>query len=293
LFQSVPLALALVLLVGTGARAQAPVPAQPQRTLTLTADPAEPPQRVHVLPDRPIVFMFDADIRGGAVTVDTARVRVLAEGARSLLVQLVKGLGPGERVKLEVPFTDGRAPERATFLLVPPAAGEAPDTWLQVTRPAPPEPPPPEPPCPAPAPERAPGPEDFLLLGYLDGTGVGTAAFRVFTDATPSLSFSGGRAYRGSGWVLLDLESSDPEAAPPWLPSQATLVGKAGERLPGRVVTRAQGEPGAEVTRVLVVTEEPPPSAGLVFSLELRGAEGQSLILHKVEIPERKQEGKQ
>jgi len=96
-------------------------------------------------------------------------------------------------------------------------------------------------------------------------------------------------AYRGRGWVLLDLKS-DPEAAPPWLPSEATLVGKAGERLPGRVVTRAQG---LKKPRVLVVTEEPPPSAGLVFSLELRGAEGQSLILHGVEIPERKQEGQQ
>ena len=289
MFQSVPLALVLVLLVGTVARAQAPVPAQPQRTLTLTADPAEPPQRVRALPDRPLVFMFDADIRGDAVTMDTARVRVLAEGARSLLVQLVKGLGPGERLQFAVPFADGRAPERATFLLVPPVAGEAPDTWLQVVRPAPPEPPPPEPPCPASAPGRAPGPEDFLLLGYLDDTGVGTKAFHVPGDATGSLSFKGGMAYRGRGWVLLDLKS-DPEAAPPWLPSEATLVGKAGERLPGRVVTRAQG---LKKPRVLVVTEEPPPSAGLVFSLELRGAEGQSLILHGVEIPERKQEGQQ
>lgn len=286
--QSVPLALVLVLLVATGARAQAPVPAQPQRTLTLTADPAEPPQRVRALPDRPIVFMFDADIRGDAVTVDTARVRVLAEGARSLLVQLVKGPGPGEHMKLEVPFADGRVPERATFVLVPPAAGEAPDTWLQVERPALAEPP-----CAAPVPERVTGPEDFLLLGYLDDTGVRTAAF-TFTgvdDDTHTLRFSAGRAYRGRGWVLLDLQVSDEQAAPPWLPLEATLVGKAGERLQGRVVTPRQDRPGAG-RRVLVVTEEPPPSAGLFFSLELRGAEGQHLVLPNVKIPKQAEEGK-
>jgi hypothetical protein len=72
----------------------------------------------------------------------------------------------------------------------------------------------------------------------------------------------------------------------PWVPTEATLTSKAGEKLRGRVVLEEQGEqaPGAAV-RVLVVTEEPPPSAGLDFSLEVSAGDGRILAIPNVKIP--------
>jgi hypothetical protein len=71
-----------------------------------------------------------------------------------------------------------------------------------------------------------------------------------------------------------------------WVPTEATLTGKAGEKLRGCVVPEEQGEPAlGDPVWVLVVTEEPPSSAGLAFTLELSGADGRSLTIPVPKIP--------
>jgi len=278
LFQSAPLAVVLVLLGGTLAPAQAPARAQRQRSVTVTGNPSEPPPEVHVSPETPTVLLFSVDIRKQSVRVDEARIRVVDASEQAIIVRAVEPLGEGERVELEVQFADGKVPAR--FALVPPASEV--DTLINVTRREPLAPA-----CPAEVPTRVRRPEDLLLLDYMDGSGVRTAQIPTLEGGAHGFESNGGAVYRGKGWLLLDVQVRDLRGPQPWVPTEAVLVGKAGEKLPGRVVTEGQGEPtpGGEV-RVLVVTEEPPPSAGLVFTLELSGADGRTLAFPPVKIPE-------
>ncbi|HTE18223.1 MAG TPA: DUF2381 family protein, partial [Armatimonadota bacterium] len=79
----------------------------------------------------------------------------------------------------------------------------------------------------------------------------------------------------------------------PWVPTEATLTSKTGAKLRGRVVREEQGEPApGEAVRVLVVTEEPPAGAGLVFILEVSGPDDRSLAFPPVTIPASAKESK-
>lgn len=285
MFQSAPLAVVLILLGGTLASAQDPARAQRQRSVTVTGDPAKPPPEVHVSPETPTVLLFSVDIRKQSVRVDEARIRVVDAGEQSLIVRAVEPLGEGERVELEVPFADGKVPAR--FALVPHASEV--DTVINVTRREPLAPP-----CPGEVPVRVRRPEDLLLLDYMDKSGVRTAGIKFLRDATLGFASGGGTVYRGKGWLLLDVDVRDLRGPRPWVPTEAALVSKAGEKLSGRVVMQGQEEPTPSgKVRVLVVTEEPPPSAGLVFTLELSGADGRTLAFPPVKIPEPPQkEGK-
>jgi len=209
LFQPAPLAVALVLLGGTVARAQATPREQRQRSITVTGHPAESPHEVRVAPDTPTVLLFGSEIRKKSVRVDATRIRVVDAGECSLILQAVSAWGDGERPELEVQFADGKAPERAVFVL----------------------------------PHR---------------------------DSAHGFESLEGVAYRGKGWLLFQVRLRNLRAPQPWVPTEATLTGKAGEKLRGRVVLEEQGEPA---------------NAGLVFALELSGAEGRSLAIPDVKIP--------
>ncbi|WP_224360283.1 DUF2381 family protein [Hyalangium versicolor] len=286
MFQSAPLAVALVLLAGTGARAQATAREPRQRTVTVTGNPAEPPHEIRVSHETPTAFLFGSDIRKKSLRVDAARIRVLDEGARSIIVQAVKPLEDGERQELEVQFADDKAPVRAVFALVAHASDV--DAFVTVARQEPAAPA-----CPAEVRAGARGPEDFLLLGYMDGRGVPTAGIGVTKGAAHGLESTRGVVYRGKGWLMFQVGIRDMRGPQPWVPTEATLTSKTGEKLQGRVVLEEQGEtaPGERV-RVLVVTEEPPPSAGLVFILELSGADGRTLAIPEVKLPATTQERK-
>lgn len=277
--QSAPLAVALVLLAGVTARAQSPGREPRQRTVTVTDNPAEPPHEVHVSPELPTLLLFNADIRKEAVKVDGARIRVVDAGARSLVVQPVGALGEGERQELEVPFVDGRAPARAVFTLVAHSASL--DTVLHVTRQEPTVPT-----CPTEARGNIKGPEDFLLLGFMDKGGVATGTMHGVVDSARGFFSKAGVAYRGKGWLMFQLEVRNTLSPQPWVPMGATLTSKTGVKLRGRVVLQ---EPGAthpgEYVKVLVVTEGPPPSAGLKFTLELSGPDGRTYEDAQVTIP--------
>ncbi len=281
MFQSAPLAVALVLLAGTVARAQATAREPRQRTVTVTGNPAEPPHEVHVSDARPTVFLFGSEIRKKSVRVDTTRIRVVDAGEQSrlLMVQAVSPLGKGERHELEVEFADGKAPAWAVFALVGHPSDV--DAFVSVERQQPAAPA-----CPAEMRAQVRAPEDLLLLGYMDKGGVPTAVISQDYDDAHGLESGGGVAYRGKGWLMFQAWIRNMRGPQPWVPTEATLTSKTGEKLRGRVVREEQGEtePGKAV-RVLVVTEEPPKGAGLVFTLEVSGAEGRSLAFPPVTIP--------
>jgi len=75
-------------------------------------------------------------------------------------------------------------------------------------------------------------------------------------------------------------------SAQPWTPSEATLTSATGKPVTVRSVASAAGEiaPGRK-DRVFVEAEVPPPSAGLGFTLELRGADGRRLSIPTVRLP--------
>lgn len=285
--QSAPLAVALVLLSGTVARAQATALVPRQRTVTVTGNPAEPLHEVHVSHEIPTVFLFGSEIRKKSVRVDASRIRVVDTGeqSRSLIVQAMSPLGDGERHELEVAFADGKPPARAVFTLV--ASASDVDTLISVTLQEPAAPA-----CPAEVRAEVRGPEDLLLLGYMDGRGVPTAKIGTTRDKAQGLESAEGVAYLGKGWLMFQVGIRTMRGPQTWVPTEATLTSKTGEKLRGRVVREQPGEPvPGEPVRVLVVTEEPPASAGLVFILEMRGADGRTLAID-VEIPALAQEPK-
>jgi uncharacterized protein (TIGR02268 family) len=288
LSQSAPLAVALVLLAGTVARAQATAREPRQRTVTVTGNPAEPPHEVHVSHETPTVFLFGSEIRKKSVRVDEKRIRVVDAGerSRSIIVQAVSPLGDGERHELEVQFADGKAPARAVFVLVSHASEV--DTLINVARQEPTAPA-----CPGEVRAGVSGPEDFLLSGHMDGSGVPTAEIGATFDKAHGIESERGVAYRGKGWLMFQVKIRNMRGPQAWVPTEAMLNGKAGEKLRGRVVLEQQGEPApGEAVRVLVVTEEPSPSAGLGFTLELSGADGRSLTIPIEKVPAPAQESK-
>jgi uncharacterized protein (TIGR02268 family) len=148
--------------------------------------------------------------------------------------------------------------------------------------------------CPAEVPRAAPKPEDFVLMDYVNRSGVPTARFADVLDEAHGLTSESGVSYRGNGWVLLDVTIRNLAGRPPWTPRDATLTGKGGVTLRARLVAAPKGEigPGGDV-RVLVVVDTLPASADLVFTVEVRGDGGRNLVIPSVTLPKLVVEGKQ
>jgi len=302
LLQPTRLALALVLVWGAAPRADAAPPrTKRERPVAVAVKPAAPLPEIRVEAASPTWLYFPTAIAestltvdGQQRTVDTAavpadgsRIRVLDVGKRSIIVQPVADLGPGERHELAVFFADGREPARAAFVLVTDPAEV--DSRLDVERPEPPDAA-----CPAEAPRPPPGPEDFVLLGYVDEFGVQAGTVEKAKDEAHGLESMPGRSYRGKGWVLVDVEIENAASQRPWTLREATLMGRGGVTLRARVVTVGSGEAAPrEVLRVLAVAESPPPGAGEVFTLEVRGSGGRNLVIPRVHFPKRATKGNQ
>jgi uncharacterized protein (TIGR02268 family) len=286
-FQPAILVLVLALLGGTAARAQvAPTRDKQERTV----NPADPQAEVRIAKGTATMILFPAQIRKKPITVDASRIRVLDVGARSIIVEAVEDLRADERQELEVLFADGKAPERATFVLVTHPSEV--DTRIDVVRPEQTDTA-----CQAEVRELrarclAKGPEDFVLLGYVDGGGVRTATVDAHKDTARGFATDAGTSYRGKGWALVEVWIRHLHGPQPWTPSEAALTGKNGERLRARLVIEGKGEtaPGKRV-RVLVVLEDPPPTAGLVFTLEVLGEDGRSAVIPEVKLPAPAPEG--
>jgi uncharacterized protein (TIGR02268 family) len=280
------LAVALALFLGAAARTEAaPSRTKRDRPVTVTVNPAEPLPELHVAPDVPTLLLFPADIQKKTLTVDESRIRVVDTGGRSIIVQAAEDYRPDERHQLEVFFADGRAPARAAFVLVMDPAEV--DTRIDVARPEPPNSE-----CPTGVLPN-PRPEDFVLRGYVDESGVATARFKDFTDDAQGFESGPGVSYRGHRWVLMDVMITNLAGRPPWTPRDATLTGKSGAMIQARLVAARGGEiaPG-ERARVLVVVDTLPTSAGLVFTVDVRGDDGRNLVIPGVTLPGSVTEGK-
>jgi len=302
LLQPVGLALALALFWGAAPRADAAPSRTPRvRPVAVTGSPADPLPEIRVEKATPTLLFFPTAIVESTLTVDEqprmgdtaavpgdgARIRVFDVGKRSILVQPVEDLQPGERHELAVFFADGRAPARAAFALVTDPAEV--DARIDVERRAPPEIT-----CPAEAPRPPPKPEDFVLLGYVDGNGVQASIVPFARNEARGLRSDWGRSYRGAAWLLVDVRIWNAAEQQPWAPSEATLTGRSGVVLRTRLVPVGGGESApSKSLRVLAVADSPPPEAGEVFTLEVRGSGGRGLVIPDVTFPRRSKEGDQ
>ncbi|RUO93091.1 DUF2381 family protein [Corallococcus sp. AB018] len=281
MLQPFRLALALALVSGAAAGAE-PAPGarvDRKRPVTVASTPAEPLPVVHVAADTPTVFLFSSPIQRKTLTFDESRIRVLDAGERSIIVQPVANLADGERQEIGVFFADGRAPARAAFVLVTDPAEV--DLRIDVQRPAPPNDA-----CPTDAQMPAPKPEDFVLLGFVDGKGVTTANIKGSQEPAQGFTSANPTSYRGKGWILVDVMIWNESDRPAWTPREATFTGRVGMPLRARVVTEKKGPilPGEE-RRVLAVAEIQESDASLVFTLELRGDGGRNLTIPDVRFP--------
>ncbi|MCP3103842.1 DUF2381 family protein [Myxococcus sp. K15C18031901] len=278
--QPVRLALAFVLAWGAAGPAGAAQAerGKRERALSVAASPSEPLPVVRVAHDTPTLFLFPAPINRKTLTFDETRIRVLDAGERSIIVQPVADLPEGERYEVGVFFADGRAPARAAFVLVTDPAEV--DIRIDVQRPEQGAA------CPTDV-VREPKPEDFVLLGLVDQEGVTVTPIKGHEDPERGFSVSRASAYRGSGWVLVDVKFVNQSGGSPWTPRDAMLTGRAGLPVRARVVTVETGsfQPGS-VGRVLVAADVEQLSANPVFTLEILG-NGRTLVLPNVRLPKR------
>jgi len=300
LLQPARLALALVLLGGAVPQADAAPPrTKRERPVAVAVNPVAPLPEIRVEKATPTWLLFPTEIAKStltidgvlrtvdkvAVPVDESRIRIVDVGERSIIVQPEADLGPGERHELTVFFADGRAPARAAFVLVSDPAEV--DSRIDVERREPPNAA-----CPAEAPRAPPRPEDFVLLGYVDKSGVQTGTVAQTEDDSRGLRSESGWTYRGAAWALVDVRIWNLAGQRPWTPGEATLTGKGGVTLRARVVTEGGGEVAPDKSlRVLAVADTPPPEAGGGFALEVRGTGGRSLVIPRVIFPKRATEG--
>ncbi|CAM4257225.1 DUF2381 domain-containing protein [Myxococcus xanthus] len=251
--------------------------AKRDRAVSVANSPTDPLPVVRVARDTPTLFLFPAPINRKTLTFDESRIRVLDAGERSVIVQPVADLAEGERYEVGVFFADGRAPARAAFSLVTDPAEV--DIQINVQRPEMTVEG-----CPVDEP-RMPRPEDFVLLGYVDKEGVTATLIKGHRDAAQGFAVVSGVAYRGQGWVLVDLGIRNNLGQPPWVPRVATLTGRVGLPLKGRIVTVAPGAmPSGGYGRILVVAETAQLSASPVFTLEVVG-DGRTLTIPNVRLP--------
>ncbi|MFY2560759.1 DUF2381 family protein [Corallococcus terminator] len=276
------LPLTLALAWGAAAQAQPATGARVdrKRSVTIASTPAEPLPVIHVAADTRTVFLFSAPIQRRTLTFDESRIRVLDAGERSIIVQPVANLADGERQELGVFFADGQVPTRAAFVLVTDPSNV--DALVDVQRPEPPNAA-----CQPTAKAPAPRPEDFVLLGYVDKTGVTTTIGNGVKDAAQGLSSPAAVAFRGTGWILMDVVIKNGRNHPAWTPQEATFLGRDGIPLRARLVAQTLGAiPAGKERQVLAVVEVPETKSDLVFTLEVVGDGGRRLTIPDVRFPQ-------
>ncbi|CAM4513292.1 DUF2381 domain-containing protein [Corallococcus exiguus] len=230
------------------------------------------------------LLFFPAPIQKKTLTFDESRIRVLDAGERSVIVQPIANLEDGERQELGVFFADGRAPSRATFVLVTDPAEV--DSRIDVQRP--------DTACPPSAQAPVPKPEDFVLLGYVNKQGITTSIIKNKADAVHDLTMEFSVAFRGEGWILVDVLILNRPGHSAWTPREATFSGRVGAPLRARLVAVKQGAiPPGENGRVLAVVEVPETKADLVFTVEVRGDGGRLLTIPDVRFPQPRSEDTQ
>ncbi|SEU33440.1 Myxococcus xanthus paralogous family TIGR02268 [Myxococcus fulvus] len=281
MLQPFRLALSLILVSGVAAAAE-PIPkgrVRRERSVTVARSSSEAPPVIRVAGDTSTVILFSAPIQKSSLTFDETRLRVLDVGERSVIVQPLADLRGDERQEMGVFFADGSSPARAAFVLVTDPAEV--DSRIDAQRPESLNSP-----CHPDTPMPAPRPEDFVLLGFVDDSGVTASKVKDVADEAQGLSSSLTFSYNGKGWALVDVTVWNSPDRPAWTPREATFVGRVGMPLRARLVSAKKGAilPG-EDGRVLAVVELPEPKANLVFTVDVRGDGGRHLVIPNVRFP--------
>ena len=266
----------LFLLGGTLAHAQPAPPREPhRRSVTLSGAPVE----ARIATGIRTFFVFAGPIRGQAIEVDRAQIKVVDTGEHSLIIEPLSEPRAGEHWTLRVPLADGQEPEFAEFALI--SHPSEVDTELEIARPEQPDTA-----CQtACTPCAAMSAADAVAAGLFEKHGVQTGKVDPFKDDESGFSSRAGVSYRAKSWVLVDVEILLPPGHLAWRPTAATLTSKTGEARV-RAVKVEPNTQHSEQVRVLVETDAPPPSAGLDFALLLHGPEGApSLLIPKVKLP--------
>ncbi len=270
----------------------APAAAQPHvrrdRSATITGNPDEALPEIRAAPGVQTLLLFDAAIRPEGLAVDRSRVKILGAGESFLLLELVVALDMQERVILQVPYAEGRAPAQAVFSIVshptevnprmeverreqPVEACQAELTALRAR-------------CATLSPTR------FVRAGLLGPQGVKVRPVEACEKGTPSagLRCTRGTLYLADAWALLELELHNAEDQPPWRLLEAALWTKWGTKsTPERSVVEVESleiEPG-ETGRVHVETG-PPERSRRGITVEFMGTGGRTFTLPNVYLTE-------
>lgn len=261
---------------------------------------ADGPLEVRVRAGHLTVVLFDARVDAGAVKRalerHAERFDFSDAGEGSVVLVPSAALGPGERIRVTVPFMDGAAPARVVLELV--ADALAPDTRVDVYR----------------QPRSA-----ASLQAELDATRRALAAAREMNRALREqlaqgapvdrageapehrrqeeergrtrrrLTHKGGKSgsraeqldtawtYRAAERVVLELHFKLDAGAPDWAPGRAVLTGETGEARVLAVWARRETWEGggSEGLRVMAEAALPPEDAATPYRLELFTEDGE------------------
>jgi uncharacterized protein (TIGR02268 family) len=257
--------------------AEAQAQAMRGRRVTVAASPGEPLPEVRVAAGSVTVVVLTAPVDKGSVQLDTARIRLVDVGERTLVIEPVVTPGATERWVLRVRYTDGARPEWAAFALVS-HPGEV-DLQVTAVRQR----------------QTLEACQEQLAAEQARCAGA-RAEVWVLADRLGGKAVQAEQilARHAEGWayqlgdVVLLVVTPTKKAGPPWTPTEATLRGNEAPNEEVKVravhVREGQSAPG-EWSTLAVEAELPTPAAGSAFILELRDGSGQSLTVDGVVIP--------
>jgi uncharacterized protein (TIGR02268 family) len=294
------LAVLYMLLLGTTVSAQTVTGARARqdRRVALPGSDGQPVPAVRVAGGVLTALVFDAALARSSLELEgRERFRLVDVGERSVLLEPIADLGPGEKLGLRIRFSADSSSEPAVLMLVTQPSEV--DGRVQVFRRA----------LSVSALEaevaevRAQlrartaelaelrarqasiGPTDFVLAGLLDDSGVRVAkTITSKAEKHAPLLATGGFSVRATKWalVVLKVQNSGDE---PWTPDAARLISlENGQR--AQVSTVIKTFPlteGGQMSRVVIETGVPVWDEGATFRLELVDASGaRRLIISRV-----------
>ncbi len=251
----------------------------PERSTTVASPQEGPAPQVHALLGVTTVILFDAEIDQTSVQVDRTRIKLVDVGPRSILFVPLLEIGPGERLGLTVRYADGATPAQAHFAIV--SRAPTVDTVLSVLR---------NPQslaaCQAELAQVREGCAGtaapvWHLVDRLQGREVKVQRLWNMAPTISGFELLRGHAYEFKAAMLMVLQMRSSPGQPPWLPRHAALTCES-TRAPLKITqlsVRGGSAKADGVIEVAAETELPPPTMGLMFTLELRGTDGQTLSL--------------
>jgi uncharacterized protein (TIGR02268 family) len=292
----------MLLLVGNSATAQTcPPPGEMEgRCIELTADKTHQVSEVQISPEQPTTFRFDSDVRVDGLTLENREHFEVAPGKRLITLEPSEKMRGEEPSTFTVCFADGAAPACATFrLVVHPVMGER---RLEIFRHARPvdsvqaelnktreentelraalqqlrvEQ------------DRPDGLTGLFASGMVGETGIPIQFLirRITERKSNTLRPLRVTTLRAPGRVAIALSLENPDAATPWTPRGAKLVGSKGEVLDA-TFWPAEPIPPAKRHHVWIEVMAPDARTEGSFVLKLWEADGQrTFVIGNVTFP--------